>query len=187
MRRQTVPESEVLVIQLGNFWAAISPDGQQVIYRILGPPRAGTYIVSTAGGTPRFVQAMDTFNLASDWSEGRQVLLECQPTTEGLCTLDMVNGDVKNVLKDPQGELLDPSRSWDGKWLTFMRRRAGQTAIWATPLHDNSGFATEANWVEVTPCGRFGLPAPLCSRREESLLPLERQRRPHAGAARRGF
>jgi Tol biopolymer transport system component len=140
---------------IGSFWARISPDDRQVVYRVLGP-QSGSYSVSTAGGTSRLVQTMNKFNLPTDWFEDGQVLGECQPTTEGVCALDTVTGEVTKILKDPQAELLYPSRSWDGTWLTFMRRRAGRTTIWVAPRRESGGFAAEADWVEVTPSGASG-------------------------------
>jgi hypothetical protein len=98
---------------------------------------------------------MKDFNLASDWfADGTRVLGECTPTTAGLCALDTTTGTVTRLLRDPQGELLSPSWSWDGRWVAFMRRRRDSgTRICVTPVRQNGSFGGEADWIEISAPG----------------------------------
>jgi Tol biopolymer transport system component len=138
----------------GSLWPQVSPDGSLIIYRAFTNP-PGQYLVSAAGGEPRLAASTRTFGLASDWShDGRRVIGECatQPSTEGICDLDPVTGMVRKLLKAPQGvELLYPSFSPDGKWVSFMRRRSGRTVICATPVRGDETLAGDADWVQVSP------------------------------------
>jgi Tol biopolymer transport system component len=136
---------------IGSLWPQVSPDGTRVIYRaITNPP--GHYLVSTGGGPPKFLIAREDFNLASDWfPDGKRVIGECLPITDGICELDPEVGKARGILKDPQGgELLYPSFSWDGTWVAFMRRRAGRTVISVTPVRNDGSLAGEAEWVQIS-------------------------------------
>jgi hypothetical protein len=136
---------------IGSLWPQVSPDGTRVIYRALTNP-SGHYQVSTTGGASKFVIAFTRFNLATDWSpDGKEVIGECTPTTDGICALDVEVGEVRTLLKDAEGgNLLYPSYSWDGKWVTFMLRRAGRTVICVTPVR-NGSLRGESEWVRISP------------------------------------
>jgi Tol biopolymer transport system component len=143
----------------GSFWPQVSPDGTLIIYRALTRP-AGQYLVSAEGGEPRLAVSGSKFNLAGDWfPDGRRVIGECAPTELGLqgamfgiCDLDSATGMVRRLLKAPQGvELLSPSLSWDGKWVSFMLRRSGRTVICATPVRPDDTVASEAEWLQISP------------------------------------
>jgi Tol biopolymer transport system component len=136
---------------IGSLWPQVSPDGTRVIYRALANP-SGHYQVSTTGGASKFVIAITRFNLATDWSpDGKRVIGECAPTTDGICALDVDVAEVSTLLKDARGgELLYPSYSWDGKWVVFMLRRAGRTVICVTPVRDGS-LRGESEWVQISP------------------------------------
>jgi Tol biopolymer transport system component len=143
----------------GSFWPQVSPDGTLIIYRVLTrPPRQ--HLVSAEGGEPRLAVGAGTFNLAGDWfPDGRRVIGECAPiefasrtSMFGICDLDPASGMVRQLLKSPQGiELLSPSLSWDGRWVSFMRRRSGRTIICATPVRADGALAGEAEWVQISP------------------------------------
>jgi Tol biopolymer transport system component len=144
----------------GSFWPQVSPDGTLIIYRALVTNRPGQYLVSAEGGEPRPVAPGSAFNLAGDWfPDGRRVIGECAPTELGLpgamfgiCDLDPATGMVRRLLKAPQGvELLSPSLSWDGKWVSFMLRRSGRTVICATPVRPDGTVAGEADWLQISP------------------------------------
>ena len=141
----------------GAIWLQMSPDGSQVLYRLLGPQVSGHYLIPATGGTPKFLQSMKEFNLASDWfPDGTRVLGECTPTTAGICALDPATGTVTRLLQDKEGELLSPSWSWDGRWVTFMRRRRGSgTRICVTPVRQSASFGGEPEWIEISPSGTF--------------------------------
>jgi serine/threonine protein kinase/Tol biopolymer transport system component len=142
------------IVPIGSLWVTVALDGSQAAYRVSKPSGPEHYVISTSGGTPRMLESMKGFNLVSDWfPDGRRILGECFPTTAGLCAADIATGTVTKLLRDAEGELLYPSWSWDGKWLTFMRRRAGNTVICATPVRDGGAFGEEADWVQVSPDG----------------------------------
>jgi len=143
---------DVVTEGAGSFWPQVSPDGSQVVYRAY-TDTWGQYLVSAESGAPRLLATVLKFRLASDWSpDGKRIIGECAPLTEGICELDPASGTVRKLLKDPQGgELLYPSFSWDGKWVAFMRRRSGKTAICATPVRADGTLAGEADWVPISP------------------------------------
>jgi Tol biopolymer transport system component len=136
---------------VGSFWAQLSPDGSQAVYRVFGP-QTGQFLVSTTGGGPRLVAKLDSgFGLPSDWSvDGKRILGECLRTTEGIWELDPSTGAAHKFAKDPKAELLYPSWSWDEKWMTFMRRSAGKTEIWVAPVR-GEGLAGEIEWIRISP------------------------------------
>jgi len=143
----------------GSFWPQVSPDGALIIYRALTIV-PGQYLVSTEGGEPRRAVSGSKFNLAGDWfPDGRRVIGECAPTGFGLqgamfgiCDLDPATGMVRRLLKAPQGaELLSPSLSWDGQWVSFMLRRSGRTVICATPVRPDDTVASEADCLQISP------------------------------------
>jgi Tol biopolymer transport system component len=143
----------------GSLWPQVSPDGTLIIYRALTNP-PGQYLVSAEGGEPRLAVPGSKFNLAGDWfPDGRRVIGECAPIELGLqgamfgiCDLDPATGMVRRLLKAPQGvELLSPSLSWDGKWVSFMLRRSGRTVICTTPVHPDGTVASEPDWLQISP------------------------------------
>jgi hypothetical protein len=138
----------------GSFWPQLSPDGRSVVYRVqeqLGSP--STYLVSTEGGPTRLLRmAQQSFWTPSDWSpDGAAVIGECSPVG-ALCRLRPEADRVEEFLRDREGaELLYPSLSWDGKWLAFMRRHSGNTAIVAAPRGSDGGFGEVEQWVRISP------------------------------------
>ena len=135
----------------GSLWPQISPDGARVVYRAYTDV-FGAYIVSAEGGAPRLLAPIKSLNLATDWSpDGKRILGECG-THNGICQVDPASGAVTMLLKDSGGGLLlYPSYSWDGKWVTFMRRRSGSTVICAAPVHNDGTLAGESDWVRISP------------------------------------
>jgi Tol biopolymer transport system component len=138
----------------GSFWPQVSPDGRRVVYRVqeeLGSPNM--YVVPTDGGTPRGLVAAGKpmFWTPSAWSpDGNDVIGECRPVG-ALCTLDPQSGQVREFLTaTTRSELLYPSLSWDNRWITFMRRRAGETAIVAAP-RDGDRYGPETAWARISP------------------------------------
>src|SRR3954451_520366 len=106
---------------------------------------------------PRVVD-FDRFNIGSDWVQGdSRVLGECQPTTKGVCAVDPVSGRVTTIFTDPEGaELLYPSMSWDGRWMTFMRRLSGTTAAYVAPVGADGVPRGLSEWVAISPRGLTG-------------------------------
>lgn len=138
----------------GSFFSHVSPDGKQVAYRAnVAGTAGGTFIVSTEGGTTRMLNASKAFSLVSDWSpDGTRLIGECRPTSRGICMVDPVADTAHVALSDPQGgELLYPSYSWDGRWITFMLRRGSVTVIAATPVGRDGSLASESDWVRISP------------------------------------
>jgi Tol biopolymer transport system component len=138
----------------GSFFAHVSPDGKQVAYRVnvaeVGPT---TFIVSTEGGATRRLSASMQFALAGDWTpDGTSLIGECRPTARGICFVDPVADTARVAQSDPKGgELLYPSYSWDGRWITFMLRRGTATVIAVTPVRPDGSVGGEADWVRVSP------------------------------------
>ena len=143
---------------VGSFWGTISQDGRRVFYRVNRTTRNVFYVVPTTGGTARELSIFDGFNLGSDWDQGdSRVLGECQPTTKGVCAVDPVSGRVTTIVTDPQGaELLYPSMSWDGRWMTFMRRLSGATAVYVAPEGADGIPRRFGEWVPISPRGLTG-------------------------------
>jgi Tol biopolymer transport system component len=143
----------------GSFWPQVSPDGTLIIYRALTNP-PGQYLVSADGGEPRLAVSLGAFNLASDWfPDGKRVIGECSPVEVvreaavlGICDLNPASGVVRRLLAATSGvQLLSPSFSWDGRWVSFMRRRSGRTVICATPVRADGALAGEADWLQISP------------------------------------
>jgi serine/threonine protein kinase len=143
---------ELLSEGAGSLWPQISPEGSQIVYRAYADT-FGTYAVSTDGGAPRLWIPLSKLGLATDWSaDGKTIIGECTPRTEGICAADPASGETRVLLKDAKGGLLlYPSFSWDGKWITFMLRRAGKTVICATPVGSGDTPRPEADWVRISP------------------------------------
>jgi Tol biopolymer transport system component/DNA-binding winged helix-turn-helix (wHTH) protein len=160
----------VMLSGFGSFWPQISPDGKRVIYRTLSDATGNTpatsvgtasfqvnarneiHLVSIDGGTPRLLPSPPHFALASDWRpDGTALIGECEVFSGGICDLDPRTGSVHRLLQGSPGEqLLYPSFSWDGKWLAFMRRREGRTAIVITPVQQDGRLAGESQWIGVS-------------------------------------
>ena len=160
---------DVLVAGFGSFWPQISPDGARIIYRTVSGPSSAKgigsgsfrlpasddiHLVSPNGGVPRLLPVSPPdFALATDWfADSMRVIGECDPFGGGICELDLQSGNTHRLLENPLGEqLLYPSLSWDSKWVTFMRRRAGHTVIELTPVLADGGLAGREQWVRVSP------------------------------------
>ena len=141
----------------GSLWPQISPDARRVIYRT-ALETTDRYIVSTEGGTTRRLAAASDFNVVSDWApDGRRVIGECLRVARGICELVLDQGAARPILSDPKGgELLYPSFSWDGGWMTFMLRRGQRTQVMVTPVNANGTPAGSDRWVVVSPDGANG-------------------------------
>jgi eukaryotic-like serine/threonine-protein kinase len=147
-------DSTVMALgSVGSFWSTVSADGRQAVYRMLSDHPIH-FIVATDGGAPRQLQQRGDFNMATDWlAGGTAVLGECFPFVRGLCSMRVTDGVVTQLLKDPQGgELLSPTLSWDGRWVSFMRRRAGKTVIWMAPVRAGEpvAFGEESTWIQIS-------------------------------------
>ena len=92
-------------------------------------------------------------HLVSDWSpDGKRVIGECSPMVDGICATDPSSGATNALLKDAKGGyLLYPTFSWDGKWVTFMLRRASGTVVCVTPVRADGTLAGETEWVRISP------------------------------------
>jgi Tol biopolymer transport system component len=151
---ETVLASHKVVLGgTGSLWPQVSPDGQQVWYRINTGTGQEQYLVSTAGGTPRRLAVDPSFALASDWSsDGKRMIGECRPLQQGICELLPDAVAAKPVLTDAAGaQLLYPSFSWDGRSVAFMHRVAGRTRVMVTPVVDGGTLGRDDRWVAVSP------------------------------------
>jgi hypothetical protein len=45
----------------------------------------------------------------------------------------------------------DPAPSWDGKWIAFMQRSGGATAITMARVREDGSIAPQSGWVRVSP------------------------------------
>ena len=69
----------------------------------------------------------------------------------GICALDPSADAARVLLSDAKGgELLYPSYSWDGRWVTFMLRRNGVTVIAVTPVLPDGALAGEDRWIRIS-------------------------------------
>jgi Tol biopolymer transport system component len=144
-------EHDLVGVGVGSIWPQVSPDGKQIVYRLVGA-QAGHYLLQADSGEVHLIATMEKFQLASDWSpNGKRILGECAGPTAGICELDPVSGEVKSLMVHSTDQLLYPSWSWDARAIAFMRRRpAGKTAIWIAPIYGESTVAPEEHWVEIS-------------------------------------
>jgi serine/threonine protein kinase len=149
---ESVIASHDVVPGPGSFWSALSPDRSQVIYRV---PQSMTDIrqclLSLGGGSPRCRQTLLRFSLASSWRpDGARILGECE--RGAICEMDPSDFSVRLLVPKPaDAELLFPSYSWDGKWMIFMHRSGGITAIVMARVGNDGSLAPQAEWVRVSP------------------------------------
>jgi hypothetical protein len=156
-RTETVIASHAIT-GLGSFWSQLSPDGGQVFYRLvplgasLGPPfNVNQCVVSLGGGAPRCRETLTRFNLGSGWRpDGSRILGECEQGA--ICEMDPSDWSVRQIVPKPPGtELLYPSYSRDGKWMTFMQRGGGVTAIALARVRDDGALVPQPEWVRLSP------------------------------------
>jgi Tol biopolymer transport system component len=145
-------EHDLLGVSVGSIWPQVSPDGKQIVYRLVGA-QAGHYLLQADGGGVHRIATMESFQLASDWSpDGKRILGECPGPKVGICELDPPSGAVKSLMVHSADQLLYPSWSWDGRAVAFMRRRPGaKAAIWIAPVYRDSTVTPEEHWVEISP------------------------------------
>jgi Tol biopolymer transport system component/tRNA A-37 threonylcarbamoyl transferase component Bud32 len=144
-------EHDQLGASFGSLWPIVSPDGKQVVYRVVGQT-GGHFLLNTEGGAPRRVASMAQFQLGSDWSpDGSRVLGECPAAQGGICQLDPATGAVEPFFRHPSDALLYPSWSWDGTAIVFMRRPpGGMTSIWVAPVAGGV-VAPKESWFAISP------------------------------------
>src|SRR5258708_39384691 len=66
--------------------------------------------------------------------------------------MDTADWSVRKIVPKPAGsELLYPSYSWDGKWMAFMHRGGGVTAIAMARVREGGSLAPQPEWVRVSP------------------------------------
>jgi hypothetical protein len=69
-----------------------------------------------------------------------------------ICEMDPDDWSIRQlVAKPPAEQLLYPSYSWDGKWMAFMQRGGGTTAITMARVLADGGIAPRSEWVRVSP------------------------------------
>ncbi|HXS96866.1 MAG TPA: protein kinase [Candidatus Limnocylindrales bacterium] len=142
---------DLLTASVGSLWPQMSPDGKQIVYRLVGKD-GGHYLLTLATGEVKRIAAPDRLQLASDWSpDGKRILGECPPPNFGICELDPASGAVTTLAAHSSDQLLYPSWRWDGRAVVFMRRKpGGLTSIWAARVIDGK-MAPESEWVEISP------------------------------------
>jgi Tol biopolymer transport system component len=136
----------------GNFWNQLSPDGSQAVYRFVPAPfHINQCVVSLGGGAPRCRETQTQFALASGWRpNGTRIVGECEQGA--ICEMDPADLSVRQLVAKPSdAELLYPSYSWDGKWMTFMHRARGVTAIVMGRMRDDDTLAPQSDWVRISP------------------------------------
>jgi Tol biopolymer transport system component len=148
-----------VVTGLGSFWCQLSPDGGRVVYRLVSPRgssmgfpyNVNQCLVSLGGGAPRCFETQAHFNLGSGWRpDGSRIVGECEKGA--ICEMDPSDWSVRQIVPNPPGsELLYPSYSWDGKWMTFMQRGGGVTAIAVARVRDDGSLVPQPEWVRVSP------------------------------------
>ncbi|MBU1378073.1 MAG: amidohydrolase family protein [Alphaproteobacteria bacterium] len=115
-------------------FAAVSPDGRQVVFESLGK----LYVKSMAGGEPKRLTKGDepSFELFPAWSRDGRTIAFVAWTDTGLGrirTVGAAGGQARDVTKDP-GHYARPAFSPDGKTIVFEK---GQ-----------GGFLTSRDWSE---------------------------------------
>ena len=136
---------------IGSFWNQLSPDGSQVVYRLMPGRFINQCLVSLGGGAPRCQEMQARFSLASGWRpDGARIAGECEQGA--ICEMDPADWSVRQIVPKPADtELLYPSYSWDGKWMAFMQRKGGVTAIAMARVRTDGSLAPQSEWVRVSP------------------------------------
>jgi serine/threonine protein kinase len=136
---------------IGSFWNQLSPDGSQVVYRLPGISTVSHCLVALGGGAPRCRETQPHFTMPSGWrADSARVLGECE--RGAICEMDPADWSVRQIAAKPADvELLYPSYSWDGKWMTFMHRSGGVTSIAIARVRDDGSLAPQAEWMRVSP------------------------------------
>lgn len=119
-------------------WAAVSPDGRQVVYETLGK----LWVKPASGGTARrLTPASDAaFEAWPSWSrDGRQIVF-VRWTDAGLGELHVVGagGGASRKISAAPGHYAEPRFSPDGKTIIFEKRRGG--GLTSDRWSENSGI-----------------------------------------------
>jgi len=105
-------------------WAAVSPDGAQVVFETLGK----LWVKPMAGGTARrLTSAKDGFELWPSWSrDGKQIVfVQWSDETLGKIAVVPTSGGAARVVTAQPGHYAVPRFSPDGKTIAF-EKRTGQ-------------------------------------------------------------
>jgi Tol biopolymer transport system component len=154
-----IASHELMPGGIGSFYTHVSPDASQAVYRTVYRPSSmkfgeftiGHCLVSLMGGAPRCLETQARFWLASGWRpDGSRILGECE--MGAICEMDPADWSVRQIVQKPAAEeLLYPSYSWDGKWIAFMQRGGGGTAIAMARVRADGTVAPETDWLRVSP------------------------------------
>lgn len=104
-------------------YAALSPDGRQVVFESLGQ----LWLRDVAGGSPRRLTSGDALEAWPTWSRDGRRIAFVRWTDEGLgeiVTTDARGGSLTRVTGQP-GHYAIPQFSPDGRWLVFEKRSGG--------------------------------------------------------------
>ena len=104
-------------------FAALSPDGRQVVFESLGK----LWLKDTAGGAPRRLTSSDAIEAWPAWSRDGKRLAFVRWTDAGLgeiVTTDARGGNLARVIRQP-GHYAVPQFSPDGRWIVFEKRGGG--------------------------------------------------------------
>ena len=106
-------------------WAAVSPDGRQVVFETLGK----LWIKPLAGGAPRRLTRgdSDSFEMYPAWSRDGRTIVFVDWTDQGLGRLRTVGasgGAPRDVTQQP-GHYANPAFSPDGRTIVFERGSGG--------------------------------------------------------------
>ena len=104
-------------------YAALSPDGRQVVFESLGK----LWIKDAAGGAPRRLTSGEAIEAWPAWSRDGRRLAFVRWTDAGLgeiVTTDARGGSLTRVTQQP-GHYAVPQFSPDGRWIVFEKREGG--------------------------------------------------------------
>src|SRR5258708_19901043 len=114
-------------------------------------PSINQCLVSLGGGAPRCQEFQLRFGLASAWRpDGARIVGECEDGA--ICEMDPADWSVRQIVpKPPDTQLLYPTYSWDGKWMTFMQRAGGVTAIAMARVRNKCSLAPQPPSLPASP------------------------------------
>jgi Tol biopolymer transport system component len=139
---QPVPATGPIISPDGKLVAYYAPTGEQDIRDL--------YVVSAEGGAARKIgnHLGEPKGFSAD---GRRIITQLRSgSANQLAVVDLLDGDVKAVLKDPKHALWNGFYSWDDKWITFLRQLdAFQNRVYITPV-ENGVPAAEDRWIPLT-------------------------------------
>jgi eukaryotic-like serine/threonine-protein kinase len=130
-------------------YPCLSPDGANVVYRVLEQHDQVLYLVGAAGGPSRKICA--NCGLPTDWShDGRHLLFEPGSRIPGIGMLDVASGVATEVAIHALYKLRSARFSPDGGWVAFHAETGAYTRRIFVARLQAGRLGAESQWIPVT-------------------------------------